>query len=117
MGIYYHLSDEITSGNKKRNGKTCLLQNARCASDILADIDLFGGRLVMMAFDYPNGTWTIASIPVLTLLLIAGWFSLRKRANEVAAAPIDVWSQEILFEEPDAQNVSPKELYEQKSVG
>ncbi|SFN12783.1 asparagine:proton symporter, AAT family [Izhakiella capsodis] len=40
--------------------------------------------LVLMAFDYPNGTWTIASIPVLALLLILGWFGVRKRAHEIS---------------------------------
>ncbi|MNL75015.1 hypothetical protein D3C87_2007450 [compost metagenome] len=39
--------------------------------------------VVMMAFDYPNGTWTIATIPVLAVLLVLGWFGLRKRAQEV----------------------------------
>lgn len=39
--------------------------------------------VIMMAFDYPNGTWTIATIPVLAVLLTLGWFSLRKRAQEV----------------------------------
>ncbi|VTP61030.1 L-asparagine permease [Serratia rubidaea] len=37
----------------------------------------------MMAFDYPNGTWTVATIPVLAILLLLGWFGLRKRAAEV----------------------------------
>ena len=39
--------------------------------------------VIMMAFDYPNGTWTIATIPVLAVLLTLGWFGLRKRAQEV----------------------------------
>jgi L-asparagine permease len=39
--------------------------------------------VVMMAFDYPNGTWTIATIPVLAVLLLLGWFGLRKRAAQV----------------------------------
>lgn len=40
--------------------------------------------LVLMAFDYPNGTYTIAAIPVLALLLFVGWFGVRKRVQEVA---------------------------------
>ncbi|MCS5932976.1 hypothetical protein LNQ03_29330 [Klebsiella pneumoniae subsp. pneumoniae] len=28
--------------------------------------------LVLMAFDYPNGTYTIGSIPLLAVLLVAG---------------------------------------------
>ncbi|MNG54867.1 Phenylalanine-specific permease [compost metagenome] len=37
--------------------------------------------IIMMAFDYPNGTFTIASLPVVALLLVAGWFGVRKRAH------------------------------------
>jgi len=40
--------------------------------------------LVLMALDYPNGTWTIASLPVIVVILILGWFGVRKRVNEVA---------------------------------
>ena len=44
--------------------------------------------LVLMAFDYPNGTYTIASIPLIALLLVLGWFGVRKRVNEIhSAAP------------------------------
>lgn len=43
------------------------------------------GVLVLMAFDYPNGTYTIASIPLIALLLVAGWFGVRKRVNAIAA--------------------------------
>lgn len=39
--------------------------------------------VVMMAFDYPNGTWTVATLPVLAVLLVLGWFGLRKRTAEV----------------------------------
>ncbi|THD49386.1 amino acid permease, partial [Enterobacteriaceae bacterium ML5] len=42
--------------------------------------------LVLMAFDYPNGTYTIATIPVLIILLVLGWIGLRKRAAEVKQA-------------------------------
>ncbi|MBE8219369.1 amino acid permease, partial [Leptospira borgpetersenii serovar Ballum] len=38
--------------------------------------------VVLMAFDYPNGTFTVASIPVLAILLIAGWIGVRKRVSE-----------------------------------
>ncbi|MCI1437251.1 MAG: amino acid permease [Acetobacter indonesiensis] len=37
----------------------------------------FAGVGVLMAFDYPNGTWSICSIPVITLLLIIGWKTFR----------------------------------------
>ncbi len=41
--------------------------------------------LVLMAFDYPNGTYTVATIPLLVVLLVFGWFGLRNRAKEVKA--------------------------------
>ena len=40
--------------------------------------------LVLMAFDYPNGTYTIASIPLIALVLVIGWFGARKRVHELA---------------------------------
>ena len=41
----------------------------------------FGTQIApLMAFDYPNGTWTVASIPVVVLLLVAGWYGVRRRA-------------------------------------
>lgn len=40
--------------------------------------------LVLMAFDYPNGTYTIASITLIAALLVIGWFGVRKRVREVA---------------------------------
>ncbi|MEE3660818.1 L-asparagine permease [Brenneria sp. g21c3] len=43
------------------------------------------GVLVLMAFDYPNGTWTIASLPILALMLTAGWLGLRKRKASQAS--------------------------------
>ncbi|GAA0511953.1 L-asparagine permease [Tatumella terrea] len=45
--------------------------------------------LVLMAFDYPNGTYTIASIPLIMIILAAGWFGVRKRVNAIAAQQHD----------------------------
>ncbi|KVQ61220.1 amino acid permease [Burkholderia territorii] len=43
--------------------------------------------LVMMAFDYPGGTWTVAMIPVVVLALVVGWkLAKRGAAREAAAA-------------------------------
>ncbi len=42
--------------------------------------------LVLMAFDYPNGTYTIASIPLIGVLLVLGWFGVRKRVHAIAQA-------------------------------
>jgi L-asparagine permease len=41
------------------------------------------GVLVLMALDFPSGTYTVATIPVLAILLIAGWYGLRGRSKEV----------------------------------
>jgi L-asparagine permease len=36
------------------------------------------GVLVLMGFDYPGGTLVVASIPVLAILLVAGWYYTRR---------------------------------------
>ena len=41
--------------------------------------------LVLMAFDYPVGTWTIASLAVIIPLLMLGWRLCRHRILEIAA--------------------------------
>ncbi|MBP3976077.1 amino acid permease [Microbacterium sp. BLY] len=41
--------------------------------------------IVLMAFDYPTGTWTVASLGVLIPALIGGWFLARGRIAELAA--------------------------------
>ncbi len=35
------------------------------------------GVLVLMGFDYPDGTYTIMALPVVAALLVAGWYVLR----------------------------------------
>lgn len=42
------------------------------------------GVLVLMAFDYPNGTFTISTLPFIILFLVLGWFGVRKRVNELS---------------------------------
>nr|WP_186367527.1 L-asparagine permease [Yersinia aldovae] len=69
------------------------------------------GVLVMMAFDYPNGTWTIATVPLVAILLVIGWFSLRKRASEVAAAPLAPMPKQSMREDVAAKEMKPAELY------
>ena len=45
--------------------------------------------LVLMAFDYPNGTLTIGCLPLLIVLLVIGWFGVRKRVAEIhSTAPV-----------------------------
>jgi L-asparagine permease len=53
-------------------------------SDVLVLVFL-AGVLVLMAIDYPNGTWTIVMIPVLAGLLGLGWMSVRRRVRERVA--------------------------------
>jgi len=51
---------------------------------ILTLLFLFG-VLVLMAFDYPVGTWTIASLALIAPALAFGWYLLRDRINRLAA--------------------------------
>ncbi len=57
--------------------------------------------LVLMAFDYPNGTYTIAALPIIGILLVIGWFGVRKRVAEIhSTAPVveeDEEKQDIVF--------------------
>lgn len=44
---------------------------------------------MLMAFDYPNGTYTIAALPIIGILLVIGWFGVRKRVAEIhSTAPV-----------------------------
>ncbi|RDI50734.1 amino acid permease [Nocardia mexicana] len=40
--------------------------------------------VVLMGFDYPVGTWTVASLAILVPALIIGWFAARKRVLAIA---------------------------------
>ncbi|MNW64361.1 hypothetical protein D3C74_426400 [compost metagenome] len=42
--------------------------------------------LIMMAFDNPVGTWTIASLVIIIPMIIGGWYLCRGRINELAQA-------------------------------
>lgn len=42
------------------------------------------GVLILMGFNYPIGTWTIASLAVLIPALVGGWFLVRERVYEIA---------------------------------
>jgi L-asparagine permease len=41
--------------------------------------------VVLMAFDKPVGTWTVASILLIAPMLVGGWYLCRNRIREVAA--------------------------------
>ena len=57
--------------------------------------------LVLMAFDYPNGTYTIAALPIIGILLVIGWFGVRKPVDEIYSTTPAVEkaeeNQEIVF--------------------
>jgi L-asparagine permease len=38
------------------------------------------GVLVLMGFDYPDGTFTVALLPIVLICLAAGWFVLKRSA-------------------------------------
>lgn len=61
-----------------------------------------------MAFDYPNGTYTIAALPIIGILLVIGWFGVRKRVAEIhSTAPVvaeDEEKQEIVFKPETSVN-------------
>ena len=38
------------------------------------------GVLVLMGFDYPDGTFTIALLPLVVIALAIGWFALKRSA-------------------------------------
>jgi L-asparagine permease len=42
------------------------------------------GILVLMAFDKPIGTWTVATLVVIIPALIGGWYLVRKRVMDIA---------------------------------
>ena len=49
--------------------------------------------LVMMAFDNPVGTWTIASLAVIIPMLVGGWYLCRGRINQLATARLNAEAQ------------------------
>ncbi|MGV3344978.1 L-asparagine permease [Enterobacteriaceae bacterium LUAb1] len=51
--------------------------------------------VVLMAFDHPIGTYAVASIPLLGVLLILGWFAVRKRVHAVAQSEHDHIQSEL----------------------
>ncbi len=68
--------------SRKESGKG-QLQNAGAPFTSPLTLLFLFSVLVLMAFDYPNGTYTIGSIPLLAVLLVAGWFGVRKRVHEI----------------------------------
>ena len=50
--------------------------------------------LVLMGFDFPDGTAVVACIPILAILLVAGWYSTRRhRMNAMSLIPSVILTQ------------------------
>lgn len=82
-GLYRGVSDASAQSDQGRESGKGQLQNAGGAVHLWLTLLFLFSVLVLMAFDYPNGTYTIGSIPLLAVLLVAGWFGVRKRVHEI----------------------------------
>lgn len=47
-------------------------------------LGFLAGVVVLMLFDYPTGTWTVGSLVVIVPMLVAGWYFLQGRREEIA---------------------------------
>ncbi len=59
------------------------------------------GVLVLMGFDYPDGTFTIAAIPVVALVLFAGW-KILKRSNPISPTIPSYQLTRVVDNDPNA---------------
>ncbi len=57
------------------------------------------GVLVLMAFDYPDGTFTIAAIPVVAVLLGIGWVVLKGSSPFSPTVPSYVLTRQVEIHE------------------
>src|SRR5699024_12250713 len=53
--------------------------------------------VVLMAFDNPVGTWTVAGLLVIIPILIAGWYVCRGRINAIAAERAAAGQEAAIF--------------------
>lgn len=53
--------------------------------------------VVLMAFDNPVGTWTVAGLLVIIPILIAGWYACRGRINAIAAERAAAGQEAAIF--------------------
>jgi len=60
------------------------------------------GVLVLMAFDYPVGSWTVATLVLIIPALIGGWFAVRSRVLEIAKARMGFTGQFPVIANPPA---------------
>jgi L-asparagine permease len=59
------------------------------------------GVLVLMAFDYPTGTWTVAALPVVMVMLGLGWLILKGTSPFAPTAPSIVLTELVDSDEID----------------
>lgn len=90
MGIYCGVPDAPAQGDQRRQGRRRQLQDAGSACYFWLTLLFLLSVLVLMAFDYPNGTYTIGSIPLIAVLLVAGWFGVRKRVHDIHSTAPDI---------------------------
>jgi L-asparagine permease len=57
------------------------------------------GVLVLMAFDYPDGTFTIAALPLVVILLGIGWRVLKGTSPFAPTAPSYVLTHQVELDE------------------
>ena len=60
------------------------------------------GVLVLMAFDYPVGSWTVATLVLIIPALVVGWFAVRGRVLEIARARAGFTGQFPVIANPPA---------------
>ena len=75
MGVYHRCCQmRLRKAIKEGKAADVSFKTAWRALHFLADITVLLVSLVLMAFDYPNGTYTIAALPIIGILLVIGWF-------------------------------------------
>ncbi len=62
------------------------------------------GVLVLMAFDYPDGTFTIAALPLVLILLGIGWRVLKGTSPFAPTAPSYVLTHQVELDESEGQS-------------
>lgn len=67
--------------------------------------------LVLMAFDYPNGTYTVASLPIVAIVLLIGWrwTSRHRQVLMPTTIPSVYLTDRVLSEQARIRNVDAEE--------
>ena len=100
LGLHRDLPDEAAPGagpRRDRAGRASACRFAPFTSWLTLAFLL--GVLVLMAFDYPDGTYTIAAIPVVVILLGIGWRVLKGTSPFAPTAPSYVLTHQVELDE------------------